>query len=55
MFKQVVFRNIDLHDCLADDAKPLHKFTTYDLISNIIHDGKPEDGTYRVQLLHSVI
>jgi hypothetical protein len=46
------FRNVDLFDCLAEDAKPLHKFTTYDLISNIVHDGKPEGGTYRVQLYH---
>ncbi|KAI6232759.1 hypothetical protein M3Y99_00987000 [Aphelenchoides fujianensis] len=44
--------NVDLFECLAEDARPKHKFTTYDLISNIVHDGKPEGGTYRVQLLH---
>ncbi|KAI6227254.1 hypothetical protein M3Y99_01273200 [Aphelenchoides fujianensis] len=44
--------NVDLFECLAEDARPKHKFTTYDLITNIVHDGKPEGGTYRVQLLH---
>mmetsp|Transcript_44137 Transcript_44137/g.32124 ORF Transcript_44137/g.32124 Transcript_44137/m.32124 type:complete len:104 (-) Transcript_44137:73-384(-) len=24
----------------------------YDLLANIIHDGKPEEGTYRVQVRH---
>jgi len=44
--------NLDLMECLAEDARPLHKFTSYDLISNIVHDGKPDGGSYRVQLLH---
>ncbi|KAI6204641.1 hypothetical protein M3Y94_00699400 [Aphelenchoides besseyi] len=39
--------NVDLYDCLAEDARQLHKYTTYDLISNVVHDGKPEDGSYR--------
>ncbi|KAI1720037.1 ubiquitin carboxyl-terminal hydrolase domain-containing protein [Ditylenchus destructor] len=57
--------NVDLYDCLADDARAKHKYTTYDLISNVIHDGKPvtnqkgdrdlsvvDNGSYRVQTLH---
>lgn len=27
-------------------------FPTYDLIANIIHDGKPKEGTYRIQVKH---
>jgi hypothetical protein len=41
------------------------RFTTYDLISNVIHDGKPQQtsakgdiitagGHYRIQLIHNV-
>ena len=45
--------NVDLYDCLSEDAKPVHKFTTYDLIANIVHDGQPEGGSYRVQMIHS--
>uniref|UniRef100_A0AC34QEH6 USP domain-containing protein n=1 Tax=Panagrolaimus sp. JU765 TaxID=591449 RepID=A0AC34QEH6_9BILA len=44
--------NVDLYDCISEDARSLHKFTTYDLITNIVHDGTPEKGTYRVQLVH---
>ncbi|CAD6189703.1 unnamed protein product [Caenorhabditis auriculariae] len=47
--------NVDLFDCLADDVKGAHKFTTYDLVANIVHEGKYEDGSYRVQLVHQVI
>ena len=25
----------------------------YDLIANIVHDGDPKDGTYRVHILHT--
>lgn len=56
---------MDLYDCLADDVKANHKYTTYDLISNIVHDGKPQtsaqkgdtildSGSYRVQIVHNV-
>jgi hypothetical protein len=58
--------NVDLYDCLAADVRDKHKFTTYDLISNIVHDGKPQTeakksdmvvdiGHYRVQLVHEVL
>ncbi|CAJ0563850.1 unnamed protein product, partial [Mesorhabditis spiculigera] len=44
--------NIDLYDALADEAKPKHKYTTYDLVANIVHDGKPSEGRNRVQIHH---
>jgi U4/U6.U5 tri-snRNP-associated protein 2 len=54
--------NVDLYDCMAEDVKGKNKYTTYDLIANIVHDGKPqsvahkgdlavESSTYRVQVL----
>jgi len=60
------FSNVDLYDCLADDMREKHKFTTYDLIANVVHDGKPQTGaqkgdptagdggTYRIQVLQHV-
>ncbi|VDN00959.1 unnamed protein product, partial [Thelazia callipaeda] len=45
--------NVDLYDCLAEEMRPLHKYTTYDLVSNIVHDGPPPSGSYRVQILHN--
>lgn len=45
--------NVDLYDCLAPEFRAAHKFTTYDLVSNIVHDGRPESGSYRVQLIHN--
>ncbi|KHJ86146.1 hypothetical protein OESDEN_14112, partial [Oesophagostomum dentatum] len=44
--------NVDLFDCLSQDTKRDHKYTTYDLVANIVHDGKPDSGTYRIQLVH---
>jgi len=51
---QFPIKNIDLYDCLANDSKSKHPYTTYDLIANIVHDGQPEagKGTYRIQLMH---
>ena len=42
-------KNVDLYDCLEDEAKGRHPYTTYDLMSNIVHDGeaKADKGTYR--------
>ncbi|KAK5964778.1 Ubiquitin Specific Protease [Trichostrongylus colubriformis] len=44
--------NVDLFDCLSEDTRFEHKYTTYDLVANIVHDGKPDAGTYRIQLVH---
>uniref|UniRef100_A0A0K0DGG1 ubiquitinyl hydrolase 1 n=1 Tax=Angiostrongylus cantonensis TaxID=6313 RepID=A0A0K0DGG1_ANGCA len=46
--------NVDLFDCLSEDARYEHKYTTYDLIANVVHDGKPDSGTYRIQLFFSI-
>jgi len=47
-------KNVDLYECLAEDARQKHSYTTYDLIANVVHDGRPESGmgSYRGQVLH---
>lgn len=30
----------------------MHPCTTYDLVANVVHDGEPSHGTYRVHILH---
>ncbi|XP_045213860.2 U4/U6.U5 tri-snRNP-associated protein 2-like [Mercenaria mercenaria] len=47
-------KNIDFGDLLSPEIRALHKFTTYDLMANIIHDGAPGPGkgTYRAHILH---
>lgn len=47
-------RNIDFGDILTPEVKAVHKYTTYDLVANIVHDGEPGKGTYRVHVLHKV-
>lgn len=37
---------------MTPEIKALHKNSTYDLIANIVHDGEPSKGTYRVHVLH---
>lgn len=54
MMKIPFFSNVDLYDCLAEEVRPMHKYTTYDLVSNIVHDGPPSSGSYRIQILHNV-
>ncbi|KAK0411727.1 hypothetical protein QR680_005809 [Steinernema hermaphroditum] len=44
--------NVDFYDCLAPEARETHKYTTYDLVANIVHDGPPSDGHYRMQVVH---
>lgn len=48
----VVFRNVDFGDILTPEVKQRHPYTTYDLVANIVHDGEPGQGTYRVHILH---
>ncbi|XP_041485760.1 U4/U6.U5 tri-snRNP-associated protein 2-like [Lytechinus variegatus] len=49
-------KNIDLAEMLPDDPEVLaaHKYTTYDLIANIVHQGEPGrgKGTFKVHVLH---
>jgi len=47
-------RNIDFGDILTPEIKAKHKHTTYNLVANIVHDGEPGHGTYRVHVLHKV-
>ncbi|CAI2352743.1 unnamed protein product [Caenorhabditis sp. 36 PRJEB53466] len=44
--------NVDLYDCLADDVKAENKYTTYDLVANVVHEGTFEEGSYRIQIVH---
>lgn len=45
------FRNVDFGEFLTPEVKARHKHTIYDLIANIVHDGEPGKGTYRVHIL----
>ncbi|XP_057353522.1 U4/U6.U5 tri-snRNP-associated protein 2 [Manis pentadactyla] len=45
-------RNVDLREYLSEEVQAVHKDTTYDLIANIVHDGKPSEGSYRIHVLH---
>lgn len=44
--------NVDLREYLSEEVQAVHKDTTYDLIANIVHDGKPSEGSYRIHVLH---
>ncbi|XP_053125871.1 U4/U6.U5 tri-snRNP-associated protein 2 isoform X1 [Hemicordylus capensis] len=44
--------NVDLREYLSEEVQAVHKNTTYDLIANIVHDGKPAEGAYRIHVLH---
>lgn len=47
-------KGIDFGDFLAEDAKEKHKDvnTSYDLIANVVHEGLPTSGIYKVHVLH---
>lgn len=47
-------RNVDLREYLTEEAQATEKFTTYDLVANVVHDGKPTEGSYRIHVLHHV-
>ena len=51
-----IYRGIDFGELLAPEVRAKHKYTTYDLVANIVHDGEPgtEKGQYKVQILHKV-
>lgn len=55
--KDLIFvfnRNVDLREYLTEEAQATEKSTTYDLVANIVHDGKPSEGAYRIHVLHHV-
>lgn len=45
-------KGLDLRDYIHPDCQPANPETKYDLIANVCHDGKPEKGTYKVQVFH---
>ncbi|KAL3877260.1 hypothetical protein ACJMK2_034993 [Sinanodonta woodiana] len=47
-------KNIEFGDLLDPEMRAMHKYTMYDLMANIIHDGEPGPGkgTYRIHVLH---
>lgn len=46
-------KGIEFGDLLTDELRAKHKHgTTYDLMANIVHDGSPEKGSYKVHVLH---
>lgn len=49
-----LIRNVDLREYLTEEAQVSEKNTTYDLVANVVHDGKPNEGAYRIHVLHHV-
>lgn len=47
-------KEIEFGDLLSAEAKEKYKnvSTTYDLIANVVHEGLPTSGTYKVHTLH---
>eukprot|EP01053_Blabericola_migrator_P000018 Blabericola_migrator_1__17@NODE_1005_length_5722_cov_152_220336_g691_i0_p1_GENE_NODE_1005_length_5722_cov_152_220336_g691_i0NODE_1005_length_5722_cov_152_220336_g691_i0_p1_ORF_typecomplete_len477_score90_91UCH/PF00443_29/2_7e44zfUBP/PF02148_19/1_4e12UCH_1/PF13423_6/9e06_NODE_1005_length_5722_cov_152_220336_g691_i0351465 len=45
-------KDLDLAEYVDPDALGDNPCTKYDLIGNVIHEGKPESGYYRVQVYH---
>ena len=45
-------KNVDLRELLSEQNYQLNPNTVYDLVANIVHDGDPNKGTYRVHILH---
>jgi len=51
----LLYRGVDFGDILGSTVREQHVGgTTYDLLANIVHDGEPTKGTYRVHILHKV-
>jgi len=45
--------HIEFGDLLSEEVRAKHKDgTTYDLMANVVHDGSPENGSYKVHVLH---
>lgn len=47
-------KEIEFGDFLSAEAKEKYKntCTTYDLIANVVHEGSPKTGTYKVHVLN---
>lgn len=46
-----LLRNVDFGDILTEENRKNNSLTRYNLIANIVHDGEPTKGTYRVHVL----
>lgn len=44
-------RNVDFGDILTEENRRRHTSTRYQLVANIVHDGEPGKGTYRMHVL----
>ncbi|XP_059473483.1 U4/U6.U5 tri-snRNP-associated protein 2 [Neocloeon triangulifer] len=44
-------KNVDFGDILTPEVKVRHKHTSYDLVANVVHDGDPKKGFFRVHVL----
>lgn len=45
------YRNVDFGDILTEENRKNNPLTRYNLIANVVHDGEPTKGTYRVHIL----
>ncbi|KAK2720118.1 ubiquitin carboxyl-terminal hydrolase 39-like [Artemia franciscana] len=45
-------KNVDVGELLTPEIRAKQKHTVYDLVANIVHDGEPTKGSYRVHVLH---
>ena len=52
-----VYRGIDFGELLDPEQRAKHRSTTYDLIANIVHEGRPGagQGSYKGHILHKVV
>jgi len=46
-------KDLDLVHCVHPDCVQSNPETKYDLVCNIVHEGKPDSGSYKVQCLHA--
>ncbi len=51
-FFSICRRDVDFGEIFGPEIRAKHPVTTYNLLANIVHDGQPGKGTYRVHVLH---
>ncbi|VDL91886.1 unnamed protein product, partial [Schistocephalus solidus] len=47
-------KGIDFGELLEPDVRSQHRYTTYDMVANVVHDGPPTpgEGSHRIHVLH---
>ncbi|KAL7058278.1 hypothetical protein AAHC03_017118 [Spirometra sp. Aus1] len=47
-------KGIDFGELLEPDIRSQHRYTTYDMVANVVHDGPPTpgEGSHRIHVLH---